>query len=85
MSNLQYKLKITVTTPLGTFTGYGSKGGYSLDNINIGLGSLHSNLNKLTNLVLFSSDNTETLLNENILKQSVIQVRIVSFLVKPEA
>lgn len=83
MSNLQYKLKITVTTPLGTFTGYGSKEGYSLESINKGCDILLSNLNKLTNLVLFSSDNTETLLNENILKQSVIQVRIVSILVKP--
>lgn len=85
MSNLQYKLKITVTTALGTFIGYGSKEGYSIDIINKGRDSLQSNLNRLTHLVLFSSDNTETLLNENILKQSVIQVRIVSFLVKPEA
>lgn len=85
MSNLQYKLRITVTTALGTFTGYGSKEGCSIDIINKGRDSLQSNLNRLTHLVLFSSDNTETLLNENILKQSVIQVRIVSFLVKPEA
>ena len=85
MHNLQFKLKITVTTPLGTFTGYGSKEGYSLDVINKGRDSLLSNLNKLTNLVLFAEDNTntETFLNESVLKQSVIQVRIVSVLVQP--
>lgn len=85
MSNLQYKLKITVTTALGTFTGYGSKEGCSLEEINDARDTILAHLNGLTHLVLFSSDNTETLLNENILKQSVIQVRIVSFLVKPEA
>jgi hypothetical protein len=83
MSNIQFKLKIDVTTAVGTFTGYGSKEGCSLDVINKGCDSLLSNLNRLTNLVLFSSDNTETFLNENILKQSVIQVRIVSVLVQP--
>lgn len=85
MSNLQYKLKFTVTTPLGTFTGYGSKEGYSLDGINKGLDILETSLNKLTSLALYCEDNSQTLLNENILKQSVIQVRIVSFLVKPDA
>lgn len=83
MSNLQYKLKFTVTTPLGTFTGYGSKEGYSHDDIKNGVDILESSLNRLTKLALYCEDNSEIWLNENILKQSVIQVRIVSFLVKP--
>lgn len=82
MSNLQYKLKFTVTTPLGTFTGYGSKEGYSVEFLNKGLEFLETNSNKLTNLALYCEDNSQILLNEGILKQSVIQVRIVSFLVK---
>lgn len=85
MSNLQYKLKITVTTAVGTFTGYGSKEGCSLEEINNARGTILAHLNRLTHLVLFGEDGSDTFLNENILKQSVIQVRIVSFLVKPGA
>lgn len=85
MPNLQYKLKFTVTTPLGTFTGYGSKEFYSLEGINKGLDILETSLNKLTSLALYCEDNSEILLNENILKQSIIQVRTVSFLVRPDA
>lgn len=82
MSNLQYKLKFTVTTPLGTFTGYGSKEGYSIEFLNKRLEFLETNSNKLTNLALYCEDNSQILLNEGILKQSVIQLRIVPVFVK---
>ena len=76
-----YKIKITVVAPIGEFTGYGSEEAVTREQVNLAIDLIKSKINILTYLILYASDGTQTLLNESILKQSVIKLRIESFLV----
>lgn len=79
--SLMYKIKITVIAPIGEFTGYASEEAVTREQVNLAIDSLKSKINTLTYLILYASDGTQMLLNENILKQSVIKLRIESVLV----
>lgn len=79
---LKYKIKITIVTPLGTFTGFGTEEAYSLEEVTEARKEVVSLLNRLTHLVIYSEDGEQRLFNENILKQSVLQMKIVSVLSK---
>lgn len=78
MSSLQYKLKITVINDLDTFVGYNlSSGPCSLESVESFRNSIIKNINSLTFLTLHADDGTYILLNADILKKSVIKLKIV--------
>jgi exo-beta-1,3-glucanase (GH17 family) len=73
----QYKLKITVINDLDTFVGYSLCVPCRMALIESSRNSIISNSNSLFYLTLYEDDGTCIVLNENILKKSVIKLKIV--------
>ena len=73
----QYKLKITVINDLGTFVGYSLSVPCRIALIESSRNSIMSNINSLSSQFLYEDDGTCIVLNESILKKSVIKLKIV--------
>lgn len=75
--NVQYKLKITVINDIDTFVGYTVDDACDMELIESARDYILLNSNSLSSLILRADDDTYIALNENILKKSVIKLKIV--------
>lgn len=80
--SLKYRLKITVINRLGTFTGYTANEADSLENVTKAHNEILRGFNRITQWIIYTEDGEDMCFNWNILKESVIQLKIVSVLTK---